>query len=112
MKSIKGRTAVITGAASGIGLALAERLARKGAKVVLSDVQQGRLDAAANAIRSKGGEALGVVTDVSDAGSVAALAARRGRPTERRICCSPTPAWSPTGPSGSNPWTTGAGRSG
>jgi NAD(P)-dependent dehydrogenase (short-subunit alcohol dehydrogenase family) len=66
--------AVITGAASGIGRALADHCAREGMKVVLADVEQGALaDAAAN-LQAGGGTVLAVRTDVSQAEDVEALA--------------------------------------
>jgi NAD(P)-dependent dehydrogenase (short-subunit alcohol dehydrogenase family) len=74
MDEFKGRVAVVTGAAGGIGLALAKLLGREGAKVVLSDVQPAKLDAAVEAVRATGGPAIGVVTDVTNDASVEALA--------------------------------------
>ncbi len=73
MKDFRGKTAVITGSASGIGNALAHSLAREGARVVLADIEQGALDAAVTALRETGAEAIGVRTDVSSFESVQAL---------------------------------------
>lgn len=73
MKDFRGKTAVITGAASGIGNAIAHAMAREGARVVLADVEQSALDAAVAALRAAGAEAIGVRTDVSSFESVAAL---------------------------------------
>lgn len=68
------KVAVVTGAASGIGLAMAERFAAEGMKVVLGDIEQGALDKAVARITDAGGLALGHVTDVSVRASVVALA--------------------------------------
>ncbi len=76
MKELRGRVAVVTGAASGIGFGLAERFAQEGMKVVLADVEAGALDDAVERITSAGGEAIGVRTDVTDESSVQALADR------------------------------------
>jgi NAD(P)-dependent dehydrogenase (short-subunit alcohol dehydrogenase family) len=71
MRELSGRVAVVTGAASGIGRGLAGAFAREGMKVVLADVEDEPLHAAAAEI---GGDALAVPTDVSDRASVDALA--------------------------------------
>ena len=76
MNDLTGRTAVITGGASGIGLAMAERFGAAGMNLVLADVEAPVLDAAVDAFASKGVEALGVVTDVSNIESMEALAAK------------------------------------
>jgi NAD(P)-dependent dehydrogenase (short-subunit alcohol dehydrogenase family) len=76
MKEFRGKTAVITGGASGIGRAIAERLAREGMNLVIADVEAPALDEAVAALRSHGAEAIGVQTDVSKADSVERLAAR------------------------------------
>ena len=74
MKEFEGRVAVVTGAASGIGLALAERFAAEGMKVVLADVEEGALRTAERALKAKGASALAVPTDVTRADDVDALA--------------------------------------
>lgn len=74
MDTFSGKTAVVTGAASGIGLAMAERFAAEGMRVVLADIEQAALDAAVERIVATGARAIGVVTDVSKADDVAALA--------------------------------------
>lgn len=76
MKRIEGRTAVVTGAASGIGKALALGLAAEGANVVLADIEAEPLAAAEAEIAASGVGALGVVADVTDAESMHALADR------------------------------------
>ncbi|MGK5114048.1 SDR family NAD(P)-dependent oxidoreductase [Geodermatophilus sp. CPCC 205506] len=68
-----GRVAVVTGAASGIGLALSERFAAEGMRVVMADVEEPALAAAADALRQHGADVLPVVTDVADEASVEAL---------------------------------------
>ncbi len=62
---LDGKIALVTGAAQGIGRACAERLAREGAKVVLSDVDAGGGAAAAAAIKATGGDAVFFAADVS-----------------------------------------------
>ena len=76
MKEFRGRVAVVTGAASGIGRALAARFAAEGMKLVLADVERGALAAAARELEASGCETLAVETDVSRAEDVAALARR------------------------------------
>jgi NAD(P)-dependent dehydrogenase (short-subunit alcohol dehydrogenase family) len=76
MDSFSGKTAVVTGAASGIGFALAERFASEGMKVVLADIEEAALDSALERIKASGADAIGVATDVSKAADVAALAER------------------------------------
>jgi NAD(P)-dependent dehydrogenase (short-subunit alcohol dehydrogenase family) len=76
MQDLDGKVAVITGAASGIGRGLAERFAREGMKVVLSDVDESRLDASVQELRRAEYEVLGVVTDVARPEAVDELAAK------------------------------------
>jgi NAD(P)-dependent dehydrogenase (short-subunit alcohol dehydrogenase family) len=64
MQQFHDRVAVITGAASGMGRAFAERFAREGMKVVLADIEPTALDQAVGELRAQGYAALGVVTDV------------------------------------------------
>jgi len=73
MQDFGGRVAVVTGAASGIGLGLARRFAAEGMKVVLGDVEQGALEAAVSELQASGAEVEGVVTDVTDPAQVQAL---------------------------------------
>jgi NAD(P)-dependent dehydrogenase (short-subunit alcohol dehydrogenase family) len=74
MELAAGQVAVVTGAGSGIGLALAERFALAGLDVVLADVQDDALDAAAARVGGHGVATLTVHTDVSKQGDVQALA--------------------------------------
>ena len=71
---LRGSTGVITGGASGIGLATAHRLAAEGMQLVLADIEAGPLDAAVAEVRAVGVDVEGVVTDVTDLASVEALA--------------------------------------
>jgi NAD(P)-dependent dehydrogenase (short-subunit alcohol dehydrogenase family) len=75
---LAGRTALVTGGGSGIGQRMAERFAEHGAKVMLVGRKQEKLDAAANAIRERGGTAATHATDVRDfAGVTAAVQSTR-----------------------------------
>ena len=74
MQDFAGKVAVITGGASGVGRAIAERLAREGMRLVLGDVEAPALESAVAALREGGAEAVGVVTDVTRFESVEALA--------------------------------------
>jgi NAD(P)-dependent dehydrogenase (short-subunit alcohol dehydrogenase family) len=76
MKQFKDKVAVITGGASGIGLALARRAAAEGMKLVLADIEEGALAAAAAELKAAGAKVLTVKTDVSRAEAVENLAAQ------------------------------------
>ncbi len=69
-----GKVVVITGGASGIGLAAARAFAAEGAHLVLADIEKGALERAVGSLGEGPGSVTGVVTDVSDFGSVDALA--------------------------------------
>ncbi len=64
--SLEGKVAIITGASKGIGKAIAEIFAEAGAKVVVSSRKQEAVDAVANEITSKGGEAIGVAANTGN----------------------------------------------
>ncbi len=72
---IDGKTAVVTGAASGIGLATATALADAGGHVIMSDIDQEKGEAAAAEIREGGGNAEFLPLDVTDADAIAAFKA-------------------------------------
>lgn len=76
MKEFKGKVAVITGSASGIGLAMARRSAREGMKVVLSDIVVDRLKKVEEELKSQGAQVIAVPTDVSKLADVSELARR------------------------------------
>src|SRR5580693_5540993 len=68
-----GKVAVVTGAASGIGLGLSERFAAEGMHVVMADVEEPTLSKAASALADNGASVLPVLTDVADRAAVDAL---------------------------------------
>jgi len=76
MQDLRGKCAVVTGAASGIGRAMADAFAAEGMRVVLADIESGALEHAAAAVRARGSAALAVPTDVSQAEQVQALGDR------------------------------------
>ena len=73
MGDVEGKTAVITGGASGIGRALAERFAGEGARLVLADIEAAALDETVAQLAAGGAEILGVRCDVADQIQVDAL---------------------------------------
>ena len=80
---LQGKVALITGAASGIGKAIAQRYAREGAKIVIADLNLEAANAAAAEIAAAGGTAMGVAMDVTsedavNAGVAATVAAYGG----------------------------------
>ena len=75
MQDLAGKTAVVTGAASGMGRAFAHRFARAGMNVVMSDIEASRLEDAVSDVEAHGVGVLGHVADVSDGAAVDELAA-------------------------------------
>ena len=73
MQDFEDKVAVVTGAASGIGLGVTERFLAEGMKVVLADVEKESLDREVSRLSSAGGRVLGVLCDVRDAESVEEL---------------------------------------
>ncbi len=74
MKIFKDKVAVVTGGASGIGRAIAERFGAEGMKLVLADIDQETLDKVVVEFKAKGVEAIGVKTDVTKLEQVESLA--------------------------------------
>lgn len=73
MNDFNNKTAVVTGAASGIGLELAKVFAEQGMNLVLADIEQSRLEESVAEVTALGAEAIGVLTDVGSGESVSAL---------------------------------------
>ncbi|NGP06325.1 SDR family oxidoreductase [Rhodococcus sp. 14C212] len=69
-------TVVVTGAGRGLGYCIAERLCADGRRVVIAERNADTAEGAARALRERGGDAIAVVTDIADGGSVRALATR------------------------------------
>lgn len=74
MKDLNGKIAFITGAASGIGLALARACLEEGMKVILADIDEARLDEAQQQLNRNGAEVAGIYCDVTDEASVSMAA--------------------------------------
>ncbi|MFC3653210.1 3-hydroxybutyrate dehydrogenase [Dyella humi] len=70
MASLDGKVALITGAASGLGKAIAELYAKNGAAVAIADINQQAADAAAAEIKAAGGKAIGIAMDVTNEDAV------------------------------------------
>ncbi len=80
MKTLRGKSVVVTGAASGIGRALALSCAAEGARLLLADLDEAGLSAVAQAVRTQGaGDCHAVVTDTGDEAAIHALAAHAQR---------------------------------
>src|SRR3954466_15627414 len=76
MKELRGKVAAVTGAASGLGRAMALAFADEGMHVALADVEEAKLEPVEAAIREKGGSSLSMRVDVSKAAEVEAFAER------------------------------------
>lgn len=66
MKKLENKTAIVTGAASGMGKAIAQLFAQEGANVIAADLKQDEIDAVVNLILQNGGKAHGVICNVAD----------------------------------------------
>jgi 3-oxoacyl-[acyl-carrier protein] reductase len=73
MGLLDGRSAIVTGSARGLGLAMAERFGEEGARVVLSDIDTAALEDARSKLAARGFEVTALASDVTDEDSVAAL---------------------------------------
>ena len=92
MGQLAGKTALITGATSGIGLAAAQRLAVEGAHVVITGRRRDVLDAAVATITGEAfGDVVGVAGDVSSDGDLEAIMDVIAGRVVASTCCSPTP---------------------
>ncbi|KRP67049.1 SDR family oxidoreductase [Pseudomonas orientalis] len=74
MNYLQNKTAIITGASSGLGAASARALSEKGVRIVVAALDQQGLDAIVSELKSKGGEAVGRVSDVTNPEDMKALA--------------------------------------
>ena len=86
MQDLQGKTAVITGAASGIGLGIARTFATEGMRLVVADVDADRLDREAAALTAMGTDVRTVATDVADPDAVERLATRPTPTTAPFMC--------------------------
>lgn len=99
MRLFRDKIAVVTGAASGIGRAMALRFAAEGMKIVLADIEVAALRQVQRELVSNGAQALAIVTDVASAESVEALANRTLEAFGAvHILCNNAGVGSPTGP--------------
>src|SRR5262245_47641555 len=73
MRELRGKTAVITGGASGIGLAFAKRFGRAGCSIMLADIDAAALEEAVEGLQALDIRASGRIVDVADFAAVAAL---------------------------------------
>ena len=94
MKEFKGRVAVVTGGASGLGYAMCQRLAKEGMRIVMGDIKGPHLEASAEKLRATGAEVLAVACDVSKWEEVQALAAETKKAYGGALWCA-TPGCAP-----------------
>ena len=99
MRDLEGKTAVITGSASGMGLAFAECFGREGMNVVMADIEEKALRVEAARVEALGVSVLPVVTDVSDEASMDHLGeATRSAFGSAHVICLNAGVSAPTGP--------------
>ena len=96
MSALNGRVAIVTGGASGLGEAIAHRLAGEGSDVVVADVDAPGSQAVADAIVASGGNAVAVTCDVTRSDDVDAMVATAARSVPSACSCCPrrSRAWS------------------
>ena len=70
---LEGKSAIVTGGASGVGKAIAERFAREGAYVAIADINSSGMSDTTKAIEEEGGKATAIVVDVSNLGQVSSM---------------------------------------
>ena len=85
---LKDKVAIVTGAASGLGKAIAARYAQEGAKVVVADLDEDGAERTAEALRKEGGRALAVAMDVTSEEQVG-----RGRGARRSPSSAASTSW-------------------
>jgi len=74
MEKLKGKVAVVTGAAQGMGKTIAELFAQEGAKVVVNDISEQKAKKAVEEIKSRGGEAFAIKADVTNSKEISRMA--------------------------------------
>jgi 3-oxoacyl-[acyl-carrier protein] reductase len=92
MLTLKGRAAVVTGAAAGIGFAIAKMFAENGMQVAILDINGEKAQTAAEELTASGGDAVGIPCDVSDVSSIREAVERRPRAFRASTCSSTRPA--------------------
>lgn len=101
--SLSEKVAIVTGGGSGIGEGLCQELARRGARVVVADINSAEAGRVATAITGHGGRATAATVDVSSAEQVAAWSRRPPPGTAGWTTCSTTPASRSAGTSATCP---------
>ena len=81
---LKGKVAIVTGAAQGIGKAIAKKLAEAGARMAISDIDENLTNQTAEEIKKIGVETLALKVDVSQTPSVEEMAKKGGKKSEKK----------------------------
>src|SRR5262249_26319337 len=95
MRELGGKTAFVTGGASGIGFALCRAFLEQGMKVMLADIETVAWDRAVKALQSVGGDVQGVSCDVADPASVERAAKVAYEASEKSMSFATMPGWVP-----------------